>query len=76
MGATATIRLSEELIQKARIFGNVAHRKPAQQIEYWVKIAQCAIDNPDMSFTEIEDVLLGLAELDAGMGTKLDLADL
>ena len=76
MSATATIRLPEEIIQKARVIGKVGHRKPAQQIAYWIDIAQCAIENPDMSFSEIEDVLLGAAELDAGLGIKLDLDDL
>ncbi|MBC8207158.1 MAG: hypothetical protein H8E68_08435 [Kiritimatiellaeota bacterium] len=66
MSATATIRLSETLLKEARVKGKVEHRKPAQQIEYWVHIAQCVIDNPDLSFTEVKDILTGMAEADAG----------
>ena len=66
MGATATIRLSETVLKEARVKGKVEHRKPAQQIEYWVHIAQCVIDNPDLSFTEVKDILTGMAEVDAG----------
>lgn len=47
MSATATIRLPEDVIQRARVAGKVEYRTPAQQIEYWVSLAQCAIDNPD-----------------------------
>ncbi len=67
MSATATIRLPEEIIKRARIVGKVEHRKPAQQIGYWISLAQCAIDNPDLSISEIKDILTGMAEADAGL---------
>lgn len=66
MSATATIRLSENVLREARVKGKVEHRKPAQQIEYWVHVAQCVIDNPDLSFLEVKDILTGMAEADAG----------
>lgn len=66
MSATATIRLPSVLLREAEIRGKVEHRKPAQQIEYWVHVAQCAIDNPDLSFSEIKDILTAMAETDAG----------
>ena len=66
MGATATIRLPEEMIERARIAGKVEHRKPSQQIEYWVGLAQCAIDNPDLSITEIKETLTAMAEAELG----------
>jgi hypothetical protein len=31
-----------------------------------VQIAQCVIDNPDLSFLEVKDILTGMAEADAG----------
>lgn len=68
--STMTIRLNEELIHQAEIKGRAEHRKPSQQIEYWVKIARCAIDNPDLSFAEIRDILDGLAEADIGELTE------
>lgn len=68
--STMTIRLSEELIRQAEIRGRAEQRKPAQQIEYWAKVARCAIDNPDLSFAEIRDILEGLAEADAGELTE------
>ena len=70
MGTTATIRLPEELIKRARIAGKVEHRKPSQQIEYWVSLAQCAIDNPDLSITEIKETLTAMAEAELGDVTE------
>ena len=66
MGPTATIRLPEKMIKRARIIGEIEHRKPAQQIEYWVSIAQCAIDNPDLSIREIQETLTAQSEAKLG----------
>lgn len=68
--STLTIRLNEELIHQAEIKGQSEHRKPAQQIEYWVKVARCAIDNPELSFLEIRDMFEGLSEANAGEMTE------
>jgi len=70
MSATATIRLPEEIINRARVVGRVEHRKPAQQIEYWISLAQCAIDNPDLSIAEIKETLQAMAEAEAGDVTE------
>ncbi len=70
MSATATIRLPEELIKRARIAGKVEHRKAAQQIEYWIGIAQCAIDNPDLSIREIKETLIAMGEAESGDVTE------
>ena len=70
MSGTATIRLPEELIQRARIAGKVEHRKAAQQIEYWISIAQCAIDNPDLSIREIKETLIAMGEAESGDVTE------
>jgi len=67
MSATATIRLPQVILDEAKVCGKIEHRRPAQQIEYWVQIARCAIDNPDLTFSEIKDILTGMAEADAGM---------
>ncbi len=66
MSATATIRLPEETIRRARIIGKAEHRKPSQQIEYWIELAQCALDNPELSISEIKETMEALAEVEAG----------
>lgn len=65
--STGIIRLNSDLIKIAEVRGKAEFRKPSQQIEYWGEIARCAIDNPDMTFSEIKSILEGLAEAEAGM---------
>lgn len=72
MSATATIRLNQDVLKAAQVRGKVEHRKPAQQIEYWVHIARCVIDNPELSFHEVQDILSGMAEADAGQATEYE----
>ena len=67
MSPTATVRLSKSVLEKAKVKGEIEHRKPSQQIEYWAEIAQCGIDNPDLTFSEIKDMLSGVKEHKAGM---------
>ncbi len=65
--STAVIRLEKSVIDLATAQGKAEFRKPAQQIQYWVKIARCVIDNPDLSFNEVKGILEGLAEAEAGL---------
>jgi hypothetical protein len=72
MSATATIRLPVPFLEMVKAKGAIEHRKIPQQIEYCVEIAQCGIDNPELSFSEIKDMLAGVKEHKAGMVTSFD----
>ena len=61
------VRLQEELMQSATQAGARHHRSAAEQIEYWAEIAQCGIDNPDLTFSEIKDMIAAVKEHKAGM---------
>ncbi|SMN02178.1 hypothetical protein SPONN_555 [uncultured Candidatus Thioglobus sp.] len=63
--ATA-VRISEKLTIEARRYAQIEHRSMTGQIEYWANIGKCAIDNPDLSFDFIKDVLISVEELDHG----------
>ncbi|SMM99330.1 hypothetical protein SPONN_461 [uncultured Candidatus Thioglobus sp.] len=63
--ATA-VRISEKLTAEARRYAQIEHRSMTGQIEYWATIGKCAIDNPDLSFDFIKDVLVSVEELDCG----------
>jgi len=39
------------------------------QIEYWAFIGKTAEENPDLSFSVINDILLGRQQLKEGFGT-------
>jgi cold shock CspA family protein len=36
------------------------------QIEFWAKIGKCSEENPDLTYAQIKEMLLGLEELNSG----------
>jgi hypothetical protein len=67
---STAVRISDQLVQRARVVSNVENRSVTGQIEYWVKIGKCAEENPDLSFNLIKEILIGMEELDEGLGTE------
>ncbi|PKL52454.1 MAG: hypothetical protein CVV37_01035 [Nitrospira bacterium HGW-Nitrospira-1] len=61
--ATA-IRISEELIGDAKKFSRIDHRSLTGQIEHWARIGKCAEENPDLPYTLIKEILIGIEELE------------
>jgi hypothetical protein len=57
-----TVNLPDELVEKAKKYGNIYNRSTPKQIEYWAKIGQIAEDNPDLSYDFIKEVLLGMQQ--------------
>ena len=64
------ISISENLIEEARIYGEIDKRTLAGQIEHWVKIGKCAEQNPDLTYSLIKDILTGIEELDKGESSE------
>jgi hypothetical protein len=67
--ATA-VRISEELIGEAKKFSRIDHRSVAGQIEHWARMGKCAEENPDLPYSLIKEILLGLEELDQSEKTE------
>ncbi|MFH1447003.1 MAG: hypothetical protein ABIG43_06295 [Chloroflexota bacterium] len=63
--ATA-VRVSEKLIDEAKKFSRIDHRSVAGQIEHWARMGKCAEENPDLPYSLIKEILIGLDELDQG----------
>lgn len=63
--ATA-VRISEKLVNEAKKFSRVDHRSITGQIEHWAKIGKCAEENPDLTYSLIKEILMGLEELEQG----------
>lgn len=63
--ATA-IRVSDKLVNKAKIHSKLEHRSITGQIEHWAKLGKCIEENPDLTYNLIRDILLGMEELDQG----------
>ncbi len=61
--ATA-VRISEELASQAKMFGRVDHRSLTGQIEHWAQIGKQAEQNPDLPYSLIKEIMIGLDELE------------
>lgn len=67
--ATA-VRISEKLVGEAKRFGRIDHRSLAGQIEHWARMGKCAEENPDLPYSLIKEILIGLDELEENEKTE------
>ena len=63
---TKTIRISESLINKALIYCKVENRKLEEQIEYWAKMGELALENQDLPMNFIKEILISREEALSG----------
>jgi hypothetical protein len=63
--ATA-VRISEKLVDDAKKYSRLDHRSVTGQIEHWAQIGKCAEENPDLTYSLIKEILIGLHELEQG----------
>lgn len=64
MGTAVT--LDSEFVDMARSRSSVEHRSVPRQIEHWAKIGRIAEENPDLSYDDIRQLLLGLEDVHTG----------
>jgi len=64
--ATASIRIDQELIDKAKIMAKALDRTTPKQIEHWAKIGEMMEDNPDLPYEFVKQAIIAKAEKDAG----------
>lgn len=57
------IRISEELISEAKKYSRIDHRSLTGQVEHWARIGKCAEENPDLPYSFIKELLVGIDEL-------------
>ena len=63
---TTAVRVTDELVREAKIYSKIDKRSITGQIEHWAKIGKCAEENPDLTYSIIKEIFIGLAELDQG----------
>ncbi|WP_048306763.1 hypothetical protein [Halomonas sp. PR-M31] len=64
--STASVRLDQELVEKATIMAKAMNRSTPKQIEHWAKIGEMMEDNPDLPYEFVRQAIIAKAELDAG----------
>jgi hypothetical protein len=62
MSATISIPIDQQLYEQAQHKARLEHRSTAEQIEFWAKLGQAALENPDLPVSFIEQSLLSLME--------------
>lgn len=60
------MKLSDDLVEDAKIVAAAEHRSVPKQIEYWARIGKAVLDNPDIPLRMIQDTMLSLEEAKAG----------
>ena len=56
------VKLSEDLVSKAKHYGSIHHRSTPKQIEHWSQMGKIAEENPDLPFSMIKDILIAREE--------------
>jgi hypothetical protein len=64
------VRISDKLANEAKIKSKVDNRSITGQIEYWAKIGKIAEENPDIPYTLLKEMLIGIEQLNTGHGTE------
>ena len=66
------VNLSDGIVNDAKRHGKVYNRSTTKQIEYWANIGKIAVENPDLPYNFIKDILLAKAELQDGETTPYE----
>jgi len=61
-----SVRVSEDLVRAAKIISKIDKRSVTGQIEHWTRIGKCAEENPDLTYSLIKEILIGLVGLEEG----------
>jgi hypothetical protein len=62
----SAIRISDDLMENARLVSKIEKRSVTGQIEHWAQIGKIAEENPDLPYSLIRDLIRGLEELKSG----------
>ena len=66
----SAIRISDLLVKEAKIRSRVENRSLTGQIEYWAKIGKMAEENPDVPYSLLREILIGIEQLNSNEGTE------
>ena len=60
------VNLATAFVKDARRYSIVEHRSVSKQIEYWAAMGKIAEQNPNLTFNDIKEILLGLEDMHSG----------
>jgi len=62
LSMSINVKLSEELVANAKLYGGINHRSTPKQIEHWSQMGKIAEENPDLPFSMIKEILIAREE--------------
>lgn len=62
-----SVRLNDDFVAQARVYAEAESRSLPKQIEYWAKVGQIMIDNPDLSYEFVHESLIAAEEVKQGL---------
>jgi hypothetical protein len=62
-----SVRLNDGFVTQAKVHAEAENRSLPKQIEYWAKIGQIMIDNPDLPYEFVHESLLATEEVKQGL---------
>ncbi len=62
-----SVRLDDGFVKHARVHAEAENRSLPKQIEYWAKVGQIMVDNPDLSYEFVHETLLATEEVKQGL---------
>jgi hypothetical protein len=65
-----SVRLDDGFVSHAKVHAEAENRSLPKQIEYWAKIGQIMIDNPDLSYEFVHETLLATEEIKQGLAKR------
>jgi len=65
-----SVRLDDGFVNHARVYAEAESRSLPKQIEYWAKIGQMMVDNPDLSYQFVHETLLASEEVKQGLSKR------
>ncbi|PMH44490.1 hypothetical protein BCU68_03025 [Vibrio sp. 10N.286.49.B3] len=67
-----SVRLDDNFVSQAKVHAEAENRSVPKQIEYWAKIGQIMIDNPDLPYEFVKESLLANQEVKQGLTKRYE----
>ena len=65
-----SIRLDNNFVNSVKVHAEVSKRSVPKQVEYWANIGKILEENPDLTFSFLNEALLAKQEIDHSLGKK------
>ncbi len=65
-----SVRLDDNFVNQAKVHAEAENRSVPKQIEYWAKIGQIMIDNPELPYEFVKESLLATQEVKQGLAKR------